>query len=47
MLEEVPSSVDDDVIPTLEEVALSVGEGVAISVDEESVTEVALSTEED
>jgi hypothetical protein len=46
---EVLSSVDDDVSPTLEEVALPIGEGVAISVDEESVAGVvvALSTAED
>jgi hypothetical protein len=39
----------EEVLSSLEEVALSDGEGVAISVDEESVTEgaAALSTEED
>jgi hypothetical protein len=48
VLEEAPSSVDDDVISTLEEVAPPVGEGVAISIDGESVADgVALSREED
>jgi len=48
VLEEAPSSVTDDVSSTLEEVAPPIGEGVAISIDEESVAEgAALSREED